>query len=372
MEIVVHSKKSLFQQKLYHFNKNPKLGVWCKKWPNWTFGVGQKNPTTTPSVVRNPTPTPPKKLRLPTTPTPAPQPWFQHHRCNKLTSYCSLRVGGGEAILESLCGYSIQCLFWTRMYHIVLHSDELEKMAPAADCNFARISSFLHFNVLHGQIAKVLRYAESKFAKLHFMSDEYRYFCKTGLYHCHRNERNYLILFCLELRCVCKWGTIINWNSVILWPMVVMLSVIGTAVKKFGGPCSRPTSYSRTLYWYFNIVKLFVNNNWKQLFFALIYVFRIKRTFCNNIVGLDGYFLIKNLKERKKLSKRWQKETNLNWTLKHWTSYHRCQKNLQWYAVVWFCIWKEDKLCCDRRRVRLRKDRLAQHNLRHCFRFMPL
>jgi len=38
--------------------------VWCKKWPNWTSGVGQKNPTPTPSTVRNSTPTPPKNLRL--------------------------------------------------------------------------------------------------------------------------------------------------------------------------------------------------------------------------------------------------------------------------------------------------------------------
>ena len=46
MEIVVHSKKSLFQQK---FQKNctistaiPNLGVWSTKWSNWTSGVGQK------------------------------------------------------------------------------------------------------------------------------------------------------------------------------------------------------------------------------------------------------------------------------------------------------------------------------------------
>ena len=40
------------------------LRVWFKKWSNWTSGakVGQKNPTPTPSVVRNPTP--PKNLRL--------------------------------------------------------------------------------------------------------------------------------------------------------------------------------------------------------------------------------------------------------------------------------------------------------------------
>jgi len=50
----------------------PNLGVWCKKWSNWTsgVGVGQTNPTPTPSVARNPTP--PKNLRLLTTPTPQP------------------------------------------------------------------------------------------------------------------------------------------------------------------------------------------------------------------------------------------------------------------------------------------------------------
>jgi len=41
------------------------LGV-CKKWSDWTsgVGVGRKNPTPTPSVVSNPAPTPPKNLRL--------------------------------------------------------------------------------------------------------------------------------------------------------------------------------------------------------------------------------------------------------------------------------------------------------------------
>jgi len=41
-----------------------KLRVWLKKWSNWTSGVRQKNPTLTPSVVRNLTPTPPKNLWL--------------------------------------------------------------------------------------------------------------------------------------------------------------------------------------------------------------------------------------------------------------------------------------------------------------------
>jgi len=31
---------------------------------NWTSGVGEKNPTPTPSVLRNPTPTPPKTSGL--------------------------------------------------------------------------------------------------------------------------------------------------------------------------------------------------------------------------------------------------------------------------------------------------------------------
>jgi len=45
VEIVVHSKKSVFGQ---NFKRNctistgiPNLGVWCKKWSNWTSGVGQ-------------------------------------------------------------------------------------------------------------------------------------------------------------------------------------------------------------------------------------------------------------------------------------------------------------------------------------------
>ena len=50
----------------------------CKKWSNWTsgVGVGLKNSTPTPSVVRNPTPTPPKNLRLLATPATTPQHCF--------------------------------------------------------------------------------------------------------------------------------------------------------------------------------------------------------------------------------------------------------------------------------------------------------
>jgi len=47
MEIMVHSKKSLFQQKFqkkfYHFNSISQLGVWCKKWSNWVSGVDKKS-----------------------------------------------------------------------------------------------------------------------------------------------------------------------------------------------------------------------------------------------------------------------------------------------------------------------------------------
>jgi len=75
MEIVVHSKNPCFNKS---FKRNctistgsPNLRVWCKKWSNWTsgVGVGQKNPT--PCVVRNPTP--PKNLRL-------RNPGFYHFR----------------------------------------------------------------------------------------------------------------------------------------------------------------------------------------------------------------------------------------------------------------------------------------------------
>jgi len=57
MEMVVHSKKSLiqqkFQKKLYHFNRNSQFRSVVSKWAS---GVGQKNHTPTPSVVRNPIP----------------------------------------------------------------------------------------------------------------------------------------------------------------------------------------------------------------------------------------------------------------------------------------------------------------------------
>jgi len=44
MEMVVHSKKSRFQQKfenkLFHFNRNSQLSSVCKKRSCWTTGVG--------------------------------------------------------------------------------------------------------------------------------------------------------------------------------------------------------------------------------------------------------------------------------------------------------------------------------------------
>jgi len=53
----------------------PNLGVSCKKWSNRPSGVGQKNPTPTPRVVRNPTPS--ENLRILTAPTP--HPWCTPH-----------------------------------------------------------------------------------------------------------------------------------------------------------------------------------------------------------------------------------------------------------------------------------------------------
>jgi len=84
MEIVVHRKKSLiqqkFQKKFYYFIKNSqfrsvmwKMIQWDTRSRSW-----QKNPTPTPCVVRNLTPIPPKNLRL--LMTPNPQPCFQGHK----------------------------------------------------------------------------------------------------------------------------------------------------------------------------------------------------------------------------------------------------------------------------------------------------
>jgi len=50
VQIVVHSNNYLFQQKLrkklYNFNRNElglfNLGVWCKKWFNWTSESDKK------------------------------------------------------------------------------------------------------------------------------------------------------------------------------------------------------------------------------------------------------------------------------------------------------------------------------------------
>jgi len=61
----------------------PNLGVWYEKWCNWTsgVGVGQKNHTPIPSVVKNPTPIPPKNLRLLAAPTPTPQSCLLGYVC---------------------------------------------------------------------------------------------------------------------------------------------------------------------------------------------------------------------------------------------------------------------------------------------------
>jgi len=67
--------KSWYTARSLCFNKNlkrnctisteiPNLGVCCKIVSKWTSEVGQRNPTPTPSVVRNPTPNPPKNLPL--------------------------------------------------------------------------------------------------------------------------------------------------------------------------------------------------------------------------------------------------------------------------------------------------------------------
>jgi len=66
MEIVVHSKKSVstkVSQETTISTGIPNLGVWFKKWSDWTSGVGQKNPT--PNVVRNPIPSKNVRLRNP-------------------------------------------------------------------------------------------------------------------------------------------------------------------------------------------------------------------------------------------------------------------------------------------------------------------
>jgi len=79
MEIVVHSKNSVstkVSKEIVPFQQEfPTLACDVKKWSNWTsgVGVGQKSPTPTPSVVRDPTP--PKNLRHLTTPQPLWKPW---------------------------------------------------------------------------------------------------------------------------------------------------------------------------------------------------------------------------------------------------------------------------------------------------------
>jgi len=79
-EIVVHSKKFMFQQKfqkkLWNFNRNSQFKSMVWKIIQLDIRSRTKNPTPIPGVVSNPTPTPHKNLRLlvTLTPTPAPQP----------------------------------------------------------------------------------------------------------------------------------------------------------------------------------------------------------------------------------------------------------------------------------------------------------
>ena len=99
--MVVHSKKSRFQQKfenkLFHFNRNSQLSSVCKKRSRWTtgVGVGQKNPTPAPSVVRNPTP--PKNLRLLTTPQPC---WRDKYIASVRNKQLTIREGYSSGYLQ--------------------------------------------------------------------------------------------------------------------------------------------------------------------------------------------------------------------------------------------------------------------------------
>jgi len=83
MEIVVHSKKPLFQQtirrKLYHFNKNPlPRSVMSKNDPLGLPESESDKEIRHRLLVLNPSLTPPKNLQLITTPTldPTPQSWL--------------------------------------------------------------------------------------------------------------------------------------------------------------------------------------------------------------------------------------------------------------------------------------------------------
>jgi len=97
MDIAVHSKKSLFQQKfkkkLYHFNSNSQS--------NWISGVRRKNLTPTASVAKNPTP--PKNL------------WFRNPggRCKWVSCFdlrcCAFLSDGQMSTRWSRCPGSMSC-----------------------------------------------------------------------------------------------------------------------------------------------------------------------------------------------------------------------------------------------------------------------
>ena len=78
MQIVVHSKKYLFQQKfqrkLYYFNRNSQFRSVILKKIQLDIRSRTKDPTPTPNVVMNRIP--PKNLRILRTPAPTPPPWF--------------------------------------------------------------------------------------------------------------------------------------------------------------------------------------------------------------------------------------------------------------------------------------------------------
>ena len=96
MEIVVHNKNSVstkVSKEIVPFQKEFPTLESDVKMIQLDFRVGQKNPTPTPSVVRNPTPT--KNLGLVASPTP--QPWFfgtssNHFAPPKISPGCGLLI----------------------------------------------------------------------------------------------------------------------------------------------------------------------------------------------------------------------------------------------------------------------------------------
>jgi len=87
MKIVIHSKKSVstkvsiqivpFQQEF------PNVGVWCKKWSNWTSESDKKSDFDSQCCKKSDSDT----IQKP--PTPAPQPWYQ---CQMLQQIGRFRV----------------------------------------------------------------------------------------------------------------------------------------------------------------------------------------------------------------------------------------------------------------------------------------